>query len=172
MGFIIAQILGAVALILVCIGYFLKDKSVFMIIQAVSNIFYASAFFAVEAYVGACIVLVSVFRCIYIYFAEKKEFKYKFHLLPVFVGLYVVVLFVFYKSYYDIIPLCTATIFTFVLAIKNMKLMRYILIIPNAVLVLYNILTKTYFNALLDFIEVFVLIIAIIKHNKFSKKNI
>ena len=45
MEFVWAQVLGFIALILICIGYFLKEKSKFLIIQIVSNFFYAAAFF-------------------------------------------------------------------------------------------------------------------------------
>ena len=42
--------------------------------------------------------------------------------------------------------------------------MRYVLLIPNAILVLYNILKTTYTSAILDFIEFIVIMVVIVKH--------
>ena len=89
MDFILAQILGLCALIVVCIGYFLKDKPKFLISQVVGNFFYASAFFVVDAYVGGTLVMVSLVRCIYLYYAEKYNFKYTKQLLPIFIVLFI-----------------------------------------------------------------------------------
>lgn len=166
MNFIIAQILGAIALALVCVGYFLKNKSHFIIFQIISNFFYAAAFFVVQTYVGAILVLISLFRCIYLYFAEKKCFKYTFHFLPIFIILYITFTIIFWNNIFDLMPLAASILFTIGLAIKNTQTMRFVLIIPNALLVVYNILSTTYTSALLDFIEVIVIVAAIIKFHK------
>ena len=171
MNFILAQIFGIIALILVCIGYFLKTKSRFMIIQIIANFFYASAFFVVNAYVGAIITTISIFRCIYLYFAEKKSFKYTLHFLPIFVALYITTTILFWSTPFDIMPLISSIMFTLGYTIKNMQKMRCILIIPNIILVIYNIFTTTYASALLDFLEFIVIIVSIIKFHIQNKKN-
>ena len=171
-NFILAQILGAVALILVCISYFLKNKSTFMIFQTIANFFYASAFFVVKAYVGAGLVMISLFRCLYLYFSEKHNFKYTFHFLPIFIVLYIVTTIIFWNSPFDLMPLVSSLLFTIAYTIKNMQTMRYILTIPNTILVIYNILTTTYTSAILDFIEVVVTIVAISKFYISNKKRV
>ena len=172
MDFILAQILGIIALIFVSIGYFLKNKESFLKFQIVSNFFYAAAFFVIGSYVGAFIVMISNFSCLYLYFSEKKSFKYKLHFLPIFVIAYAIITIVFWKNTFDFIPLITSIMFTFGLTIKNLQSMRYFLIIPNALLVVYNILTSTYASALLDFIEIVVIICAIVKFYKNGNKAI
>lgn len=164
MEFVLAQILGGIALILVCVGYFLKKKSHFLIIQTVANFFYSAAFLVVGAYVGAALVMISIFRCIYLYFAEKHSFKYTLHFLPFFILCYLVMTIVFWDSPFDFIPLISSTLFTIGFTIKNLQVMRHVLIIPNVLLVLYNILKTTYTSALLDLIEVVVIIVVIVKH--------
>lgn len=172
MNFIFAQISGLIALILVCIGYSFKNKSHFIVIQIIANFFYASAFLFVKAYVGALIIFISMVRCIYIYIAEKKSFKYVYHFILIFVILYIITTIVFWKSTYDFIPLIASIIFTISFCIKNLQLMRYILIIPNTLLIFYNIITTTYTSALLDLIEVIVIIVAIIIHKLKNKKEL
>ena len=170
MEFVLAQVLGGVALVLICISYFLKSKSKFMILQTTANFFYASAFFVVKAYVGAGLVMISIFRCIYLYIAEKKSFKYTVHFLPVFIALYIATTIIFWDNVFDFMPLISSTLFTIAFTIKNLQTMRYVLIVPNTLLVIYNILTTTYASALLDFIEIIVIVVAIIKFHNENKK--
>lgn len=167
--FILAQIFGFVALILVCIGYFLKSKTSFLLITVVANFFYALAFFVVGAFVGGALTFISIGRCLYLYFAEKHNFKYKLHFLSLFIILYVASTIIFWKSALDIMALLSSSLFTLGYAIKNMQTMRYVLIIPNTLLVIYNILATTYTSAILDFIEIVVIIVAIIRFYKHKK---
>ena len=170
--FVLAQIFGGIALIIICIGYFVKRKSTFLLTQVAGNFFYAMAFFVVEAYVGFALVMISLFRCIYIYLCEKYSFKYMIHFLSIFIVMYIVTTIIFWGSPYDFMPLISSTLFTIGYTIKNMQLMRYILIIPNTLLVVYNILTTTYTSALLDLIEVVVIIVAITKFYKEQKRSV
>lgn len=163
MEFILAQILGGIALILVSIGYFFKDKNKFMIMQVAANFFYACAFFVVGAFVGGGLVMISLVRCLYIFFAEKYNFKYLLQFLSIFIVAYIITTIIFWGTTFDILPLISSIIFTIGYTIKNLQTMRYVLILPNLILVLYNILTTTYASALLDFLEVIVIIVAIIK---------
>ncbi len=170
--FIISQVLGGIALILVCVGYFLKSKTSFLVMQIVANIFYASSFLVQNSLVGGIITLISMIRCIYLYICEKKSFSKTIYFLPIFFVFYIIVGVVFYAGIGDIIPVITATLFTIAFYIKDLQATRYLCILPNAMLILYNILCKTYTNALLDSIEVVVLIVAIIKYHIENKKVI
>lgn len=163
MEVVVAQILGVVALVLVSIGYFFKDRFKFLLMQVIANAFYASAFLVVGAYVGGVITFISIARCLYIYFAQKYSFKYFYPFLLIFIVCYIVVTIVFWSAWVDIMPLITATIFTVGLSIKNLQTARCVFLIPNVILIVYNIFATTYASALLDFIEVVVIIVAIIK---------
>ena len=169
MEFIIAQILGLIALILVCVGYFVKKHNTFLTIQIIANIFYAGAFLVLKNFAAGIITVVSIIRCIYLSICEKFNFKYTIHFLPIFFVCYITLGIIFWQSWFDIIPIITAIMFTIGFYIKNLQLMRYILIAPNALLVFYCIMSRTYTSALLDFIEILVLIFAIIKFNKQKK---
>lgn len=173
--FIIAQILGMIALILVCLGYFQKKKTSFLIFQVFANIFYAFSFLVQGAFVGAFLTFISVLRSIIFYICQKKEFKYTYIFLILILISYVTTTIIFWDSWFDIIPLITSTIFTFAFYIKDIRLTRFIMIPPNAMLVLYNIYTKTYVNSLLAILEIGIAIISNIKSKnqaKIIKENI
>ena len=167
---IFAQVFGFVALVLIGFSYFCKNKLTFNILQTVADIFYGCAYFFVNSYVAGFITLVSAMRCLYLFFAEKCNFKYTYHFLSIFVLGYVVMTIIFWQSYTDIIPLITSILFTIAYAIKDLQKLRYVSLIPNIILVGFNIYSFTFVSALLDFIEVIIIIVAIIK-NKKSNKN-
>lgn len=171
MGFIIAQISGIIALILVAISYFVKLKPTFLTLQMVADVFYAGSFFAVNAYVGGVVTTISIFRCIYIYCAEKTNFKYTVHFLLIFILMYIVSTIMFWQTPLDIIPLITGSMFTFCFAIKNLQIMRCVLIIPNILIMIYNFMSTTYASALLDLIELGVLVVSIIKFHRQKTNN-
>lgn len=169
---IIAQIFGLIALVLIGISYFCKTKSIFHILQTCADAFYGCAYFFVNSYVAGFITLVSAMRCAYLFFAEKYNFKYTYHFLSVFILGYVVMTIVFWQSWTDIIPLCTSILFTIAYSIENLQLLRYISLIPNIILVGFNIYSFTFVSAILDFMEVIIIVIAIIKFKKAGENKV
>lgn len=166
MEFIISQILGIIALLLVCVGYFQKNKDNMMIFQSLANVFYASAFLVLKSYVGGIIVIISTIRCLYVYFSSKMENKgktiySKFILL--FIPVYIIIGIVFWQSFFDFVPIITASMFTIAFYVKDLQTIRFLTLIPNALLVFYNIYITTYSNALLDMLEIIVCVVSIIK---------
>ena len=166
MNLIFSQALGTIALIFVCIGYFTKKKSQFLIFQLVSNIFYAGSFLFASAWVGCLTILISTLRCTFLYIAEKHMIKHPFYYLFIFIFCYILVGFLFWDTLLDLIPIICAIIFTLSFYIKNLQKMRYCLILPNILFVVYNLFCFTFTNALLDSIEVIAIIISIINYNK------
>lgn len=171
MEFILAQIFGGVALILVCISYFFKRKTKFLVFQIFADAFYAAAFFVVGANVAACVTTLSIIRNIVLYFQEKSSYKHVYFILSIFIALYITIAVIFWKSPLDIMPLTTSILFATCYTIKDLQKMRYFLLIPNTIVLIYNILSTTYTSAILDFIEVIVIIIAIVNYNKKIKKE-
>ncbi len=163
MNFIISQIVGIIALLLVCVSYFFKSKKFFLIFQIIANLFYGLSYIFVNIYGAGIITLISILRCLYLYFSEKYNFKQAIYFLPIFVVSYIIVGVIYLNSLLDIIPIITATIFTFSFYIKDMQIMRYTCLVPQVMLIIYAFLCKTYANALLNLIESLVIVVSIIK---------
>lgn len=170
--FIISQILGLIALALVCIGYFFKKKSSFLLIQLAANIFYGAAFIVQQSYVAGFITLLSISRTVYLYICNIKNFKYTAYFLPIFIAGYAILGGLFWQSWLDIIPIITATLFTIAFYVKDQQYTRFLCLFPNLILIFYGIICKTYSNALLDFIEATVVVSSLIKFYFDAKKNI
>jgi len=171
MNFVISQVLGIIALILVSVGYFFKNKKKFLVIQAFANFFCAMAFMVVGAKAAGIVTLISIIRCVYVYFCEKHKFRYTYHFLPVFVLVYGITTVLFWSTPYDYMPFITSSLITICFAIKNLQVMRYLLITPNILIVIYNILVMTYTSAIIGIIENIVIIVAIFKYRFENKKS-
>lgn len=163
MDFYVSQGLGIIALIFSCISYFVKSKHLLLLLNTISNVFFASSYVCLGVLTAGTISFVSTIRSLYLYFSEKFKFKYTFCILPIFFALYITLGIVFWKSPLDIIPIITSSLITIALYLKGDILLRLILLIPNFMLVVFGILTMAYSNACLNLISAIVLIIAIIK---------
>ena len=71
--FVLSQICGLIALAFAIWSYFVENKTKFLVIQVFANIFYASSFLFVNAWVAGILTLISILRCIYLIFHEMPE---------------------------------------------------------------------------------------------------
>ena len=170
MEFILAQIFGGIALLLVVVSYFWKDKKVFLMLQVVANIFYGLSFVFSSALVFGINSFISIVRVIVLYVYEKKNMPPPIYLVIPFVLSYLTVGIIFYQQPIDIIGIFTPMLFTIAMWMKNMQLVRYLMLLPNALLVLSALLYSAYTTALLDAVEIAAIVVAIItfhlkKHN-------
>lgn len=170
-NFILTQILGGIALILVCFSYFVKNKKYFLLIQVFANIFYAGAFLFQNLFVAGFNTIVSIVRTavFYLYFKSDKN-NIPIYVPLIFTGIYILNFIVFYTSMLDITALFTSIVFTFALYIKNMQTTRCVSLLPNIVLCVYNFVNKCYSSSVLDLIESVVIIVSIIYYHIKSKK--
>ena len=170
-NFILTQILGGFALILVCFSYFVKNKKYFLLIQVFANIFYAGAFLFQNLFVAGFNTIVSIVRTavFYLYFKSDKN-NIPIYVPLIFTGIYILNFIVFYTSMLDITALFTSIVFTFALYIKNMQTTRCVSLLPNIVLCVYNFVNKCYSSSVLDLIESVVIIVSIIYYHIKSKK--
>lgn len=172
MEFILAQIFGGIALLLVVVSYFWKDKKVFLMLQVIANIFYGLSFVFSSALVFGINSFISIVRVIVLYVYEKKNISPPICLVIPFVLSYLTVGIIFYQQPIDIIGIFTPMLFTIAMWMKNMQLVRYLMLLPNALLVLSALLYTAYTTALLDAIEIIAIIVSIITFHlkKYSMK--
>ena len=77
----------------------------------------------------------------------------------------------FWCSWTEIIPLITSILFSIAYAIKDLQKLRYVSLNPNIILVCFNIYSFTFVSSLLDFIEVLIIITAIVKNRSRNVSN-
>ncbi len=173
--FILAQVTGGIALVLVVFSYYAKRKTTFFVLQIFSNIFYGLSFIFSHSLVAGINTLISIIRIIELYYFEKSGRETPAYLIIVYSCMYIAVGIAFYNSMYDIIPIITPIIFTVAMWMKNMQLIRYTMLLPQVALFIYAIICQAYTSALLNLIELVAIIIAIFKYYieyKKSRKNL
>ena len=170
--FILAQIFGFVALILVCISYSFNNKKVFLLYQIASNIFYAMSFLTLGVLVGGFNTLISITRVTCLFFFEKADKTPPHFVYFIFALTYFISGSLFFQSTLDIMAIISYEIFNLAMFNKNISKVRFMMILPNFMIAIYNLLSMTYTNAILDFIEITVLIVSIIRFKNYEMKKI
>lgn len=168
--FIISQVLGGIALILVCISYFC-NKKVFLIFQTVANVFYGSAFIVSLSLVAGINTFISMTRTALFYFYERKKKQIPYCYILIYSAIYITIGVIFFKSPWDILTIISPILFTTAMAMRKMITVNFMLIIPNIMLVIYNIFNTFYTSAILDTIEVAVIVVSIITYFVIKKKT-
>ena len=167
--FIFSQILGGIALILVCVSYFF-DKKVFLFFQIIANIFYGLGFLASSFFVAGLNTFVSTIRCLIFYVYEKRNARLPIFYLFIFSALYVSIGVIFFKTYWDIITIICPVIFTIAMMMKNMIMVKWTMLLPNFALVIFNLFNNFFTSAMLEIIEFSVIVVAIVVFYSRKKK--
>ena len=162
-NFWLSQAFGGVALILVCISYQFNNKAKFLALQILANSFYALSFLVLNVLVGGINTIISLFRVAILFFFERKDKNPPVLLFLTFFLLYIASGIICWQSPLDLISILSFEIFNVAMFVRSIQLTRILSVLPNFMIAIYNLLLMTYTNALLDFIEVIVLIYAIIK---------
>lgn len=165
-NFWLSQVLGIFALILVCLSYQFNNKAKFLAMQILANTFYSASFLALNVLVGGINTIISLFRVAILFFYERQDKPPPILLYIIFFLLYIFSGIICWQSPIDIISIISFEIFNIAMFIRSINLTRFLMILPNFMIAIYNILLMTYTNALLDFIEVFLLCVAIFRFKK------
>ena len=72
MYFILSQIMGIIALIIIAVSYFSKNKKFFLFLQIFANFFYALSFIFVNAFTAGINTFISIVKVVCFYFYEKN----------------------------------------------------------------------------------------------------
>ena len=169
--FITSQVMGGIALVLVVISVFLKNKKQFFVLQTVANVFYALSYVFADAFVAGINFFISCIRAVTLFIYEKIGKQPPLYLLFIFSAIYLTIGIVFYTDAYDFITMITPIVFTIAMFMKNMQLVRILMIPPNVLLVIFAILHQVYTTAILDAFEVVFLVSALIFYAIKEKKT-
>ena len=169
--FILAQVFGLVSLVLTCISYFQSNKKVFLFFQIASTIFYAGSFLSLQVYVGGIGTIVSVARLISLYLYEKKNKEPPLILMLFFMWCYLLTGVLLFQGYLYILSIVSNLLCNYAMFSKSINRLRVLMILPNCMLLVYNLLSRTYTNAILDFVELIILLCSIYKFRRKIVKN-
>lgn len=158
-SFIIAQILGLTATVILCLSYMVKDKKKFLLVSFFGDIVYGLTFIFVNSWGAGLISLLSCVQSLCFYLFDKKNKKMPKTMAFVFILMFVVAGALDFGSYWDLIPIFTYACFTIALYFEDVESIRLMYILPNVLQIVYDFMVMAYANAIEDGVETTILIV-------------
>ena len=75
MLFILAQICGAIVLVLTVVSVQFKTKEKILLFQIIANVIVAVQYFLLNALTGGVVAIINTIRCVIFYLYKKKDKK-------------------------------------------------------------------------------------------------
>ncbi|MBE6912491.1 MAG: YgjV family protein [Ruminococcaceae bacterium] len=173
-------IMSTIALALYSSSYFFNNKRNYLIFQLTGNVFLSFSYLFMGAYFTMVSVAIGIARGLICYTYEKKDKSVPryliFALCFVTVASYVVINYVVLSgeaSPWDVLYLIASCMYAITFAMRNIKLMRYVILIPHVSAISYNLLVKAPISSAISYtIELVITIVAIIKFGIQEKRAV
>lgn len=168
---ILAGIISALAVVVIVFSYFMKKKEAYLLFQAINMLLLAVAYLFSCEYFAMVGISVSLLRTLTFYLLERKNRNAGLWLSFLFAALSVSAFFLVNSVIlavwkpYDVICLFTLICYSFIFRIRSIGLVRYLMLLPLALSVVYNLLSAAPVLAAVSYIiELAADVLAIIKN--------
>lgn len=177
-SYLIAQILGVLALLCMTVSYFQHNKTVFFTIQTLGNLFTVLSFFVQGIYFASIGCIIATIRTgIFSIFSSRNK-EVPWWLVFVLCGATVASCVLLWGGALDLIFMFGLIIFTLSFKVKDARKMKYLLLIPNTLYCIFEFCSQSYAVLVSTVIELVSLIVSIIteeimivKSKKLSKED-
>lgn len=176
--YIISQVIGLGAIVLVLIGYMVNTKKKQLILSILANILIILSFLFLGAYTASLGIVVATIRTI-IFFIYELKFKE----VPNWIISSVFLLLIFSTAInnietinpIDLIPMISLMLFTLGFRIRKLVYMRLFFIIPLIMFLVYDLIIFAYSDVILKVMELVVISITtvrfFVRKTKLAKKK-
>ena len=168
-NFIIAQIIGISALIVLMISFQRNVKEKLLKYQMISSFLYAIQYIFLGAYTGALMNFTCMIRN-YIY--NKYQNKVPLYWLIIVVLIMIFLSMLTYSSLISLLPMIAVVLYSCALWYGNLKLVRITEVISCILFIIYNIKVLAITGLIATFIEMFAAIIAIYRFDISKSKEV
>ncbi|MBO5775977.1 MAG: YgjV family protein [Clostridia bacterium] len=166
----ISFICSATALALYSASYFFKTKKAYLTLQIIGNIFLSLSYLLIGAIFTMVTVIIGIGRGLVCYYYEKKDREVPLYMIIALcaatISSYVVINFIILKTAtsWDVLYMLASCFYAITFTIRNIKLMRYAILVPHALAITYNLVIRAPITSALSYvIEAVITIVAIIK---------
>ncbi len=168
----LSLVMSTIALALFSLSYFFNNKRNYLILQLSGNVFLSFSYMLIGSYFTMVALLIGIARGVICYVYEKKDKRVPIYCI---IGLcfasilsYVIINYVVLKSQasvWDSLYLFSSCMYAVTFAIRNIRLMRYVVLLPHASAVAYNLLINAPISSAISYgIELIVTVVAIFKY--------
>lgn len=164
-------LMSAVALGLYSLSYFFNNKKNYLILQLIGNVFLSVSYLLIGSYFTMISVIVGIARGLLCYIYEKNDKKVPIYVILglclVTVASYIIINYVVLSqaSVWDFVYLFASCMYAVTFAMRNIRMMRYVILIPHVCAVAYNLLINAPITSAISYgIELVITLVAIIKY--------
>ena len=176
---VLSFVMSTIALCLYSLSYFFNSKRNYLILQLSGNVFLSLSYLLIGSYFTMVAVAIGIARGLICYIYEQKDKKVPVYfiigLCPASVLSYVIINLVILQSQssiWDFLYLFASCMYAVTFAIRNIRVMRYLVLIPPASAVAYNLLIHSPISSAISYgIELAVTLVAIIKFEIAARKK-
>ena len=169
--YILSQVIGGIALIVVCFGFFLK-KDKFLISQIIANFTLAISYLFLNSGVGAVGTFFAGGRCVLFYYFARQDKEVPAWAVSIVTLFFVWSTTAFFKSFYDFFQLGVYLFYTFSFISRDERVIRILLIFATICGVIFNLVLFNYVKVLTSVIELVAVFGALIRINLKRRREI
>ncbi|MBR2646048.1 MAG: YgjV family protein [Clostridia bacterium] len=169
-------IVSFVAMVLIASSYFHKKKSLYLLFQSIGIVFLMASYLFDGSYFAMIGLVVGLTRVLVYYYYEKRDKTAPLFWPFIFTGLTIVVYLIVNVGilhsvkFEDIVYLTALAFYAFTFRIRDLETMRYMVTIPTALSVLYNVLIGATVFVIISYVfELGANIVSILKYHVFGK---
>ena len=170
--FIIAQILGSIALFILVFSFQKNEKQTLLKYQIASSSFFAGQYLFLQAYSGCFMNIVCILRNIIFRKYEGRKILFYFVMLIVFAMIFLSLF--SYVGPISLLPCISCVLYTISIWQSNLKVTRIVEVVSCSLYIIYNIKVLAYVGLVSSIIELFSALIAIYRFDikKVSEKRL
>ena len=162
-SFIIAQIIGAIALVILMLSFQKNNKETLLKYQILSSLLYAIQYIFLKAYTGSMMNLICMLRnCIFRKY-DKDNKKVPVTWLIIVVAIMILLSLITFNGWISLLPMIAVVAYSIALWIGKLKAVRIIEVFSCSLFIIYNIKVLAITGLIATVIEMLAAIVAIYK---------
>ena len=165
MQFVLAQVVGALAVVANAIGIQQKKKSRIMLSFVVAATLFTVSFILLGAYTGAIICFIGGVETLVSYFFCKKDKKLPRWLIGMFLAASVGGGILVYQNFFDALPILAAVTYIWTLVETKESNIRKIMVFNVFLWIVYDFMVGAYVALISDVIFLTSTIVAMVRHD-------
>lgn len=153
----LALLASFIAMVFVVMAYFVKNKSHYLLFQVLCILFLVISYFFTMQFFAMVGLAIGLFRTVMFYLYEKKEkaapifWSFIFSIFTIISYLIINCGVLKATQPLDILCLSSLVMYAFIFRIRNLKIVRFTMLVPLCLSVLFNILTQAAIFATLSY---------------------
>ena len=142
----LGMLMSFIAMAFVMISYFVKNKKMYLVFQAACIVFLVLSYGVIGQFFAMIGLFISLIRALVFFWYENKDKR-----APIWISVavsiatcaaYIIVNLMILKTALplDLLLLCASIMYAFIFRIRNLELVRYTMLVPTVLSVIYNAL--------------------------------